>query len=100
MAHRLAPRAEADLDDIWWYIATESGSVEIARRHVATLTSRFLLLARHPRLGRARDGDLGAGRRSYPVDRYIIVYRIDGNDVEILRVVHGSRDLEALAYDE
>jgi plasmid stabilization system protein ParE len=34
------------------------------------------------------------------VDRYVIVYRLDGTDVLILRVVHGSRDLEAVSYDE
>ena len=30
MAHRLAPEAEADLHDIWYYVAQESGSIEIA----------------------------------------------------------------------
>jgi hypothetical protein len=29
MAHRLAPQAAADLDDIWYYVAIESGSVEL-----------------------------------------------------------------------
>jgi hypothetical protein len=29
MSHRLAPQAEADLDDIWFYVATESGRIEI-----------------------------------------------------------------------
>jgi hypothetical protein len=28
MAHRVAPRAEADLDDIWLYVAKESGSMD------------------------------------------------------------------------
>jgi hypothetical protein len=27
MAHRVALRAEADLDDIWYYVAKESGSI-------------------------------------------------------------------------
>ena len=30
MAHRLAPEVEGDLDAIWYYIAKESGSIEIA----------------------------------------------------------------------
>jgi len=30
MAHRVAPRADFDLDDIWFYVAKESGSIEIA----------------------------------------------------------------------
>jgi plasmid stabilization system protein ParE len=30
MAHRVAPRAEADLEDIWLYVAKESGSMGVA----------------------------------------------------------------------
>jgi ParE toxin of type II toxin-antitoxin system, parDE len=44
MAHRLAPHAERDLDDIWLYIAKESGSIEVANRLVDTVTERFLAL--------------------------------------------------------
>lgn len=96
MAHRLTIQAEGDLDRIWSYIVQESGNVEIARRQIASIADRFLLLSNHPEVGRARDADLGPGRRSYPVDRYVIVYRIVGADVLILRVAHGSRDIEAL----
>jgi hypothetical protein len=32
MAHRLAPGAEIELDEIWLWTAKESGSVEIADR--------------------------------------------------------------------
>jgi hypothetical protein len=28
MAHRLSPEAEAELNEIWWYIAQESGSAD------------------------------------------------------------------------
>jgi plasmid stabilization system protein ParE len=48
MAHRLAPEAEADLDDIWCYIAKESHSIEIADRVVDSITDRFFLLATYP----------------------------------------------------
>ena len=41
MSHRVAPRAETDLDDIWLYVAKESGSIEIANRLIDTLTNRF-----------------------------------------------------------
>jgi plasmid stabilization system protein ParE len=41
MAHRLAPQAEAELDEIWYYIARESHSVEIAGRAVDSITDRF-----------------------------------------------------------
>ena len=65
-------------------------------RHVDAIASRFLPLASHPRTGRARDGDLGPGTRSFPAGDHVIVYDIDGADVRILRMVHGSRDLGAL----
>ena len=48
MAHRVAPLAEADLDDIWFYVAKESGSVEMANRLIDTVTDRFLVLAGFP----------------------------------------------------
>ena len=99
MGHRLASRAAADLEDIWFYIAKESGSAEFANRLIDSITDRFLLLASYPYAGRARADDLGPGRRSFPVGEYVIVYRIRGEDVLILRVVHGHRDLEALFGD-
>jgi plasmid stabilization system protein ParE len=63
MTCRLAKRAETDLADIAYYIARESGSLEVARRVVESVTERFHLLAANPYLGRARDDDLGPGRR-------------------------------------
>ena len=39
MAHRVAPEAEAELDEIWRYIARESGSVETARAVVSAITA-------------------------------------------------------------
>jgi plasmid stabilization system protein ParE len=57
MAHRLSPQAETELDDIWYYIAKESGSIEIADRLIDSITERFFLLSRYPRIGRRRDHD-------------------------------------------
>jgi toxin ParE1/3/4 len=96
MAHRLAPAAEAELDDIWYYVVTESRSTEIADRVVDSLSDRFALLAAHPHLGRRRDEDLLPGLRSFPVGEYLIIYRVEGDDVLVLHVVRGSRDIEAL----
>ena len=31
MAHRVAPQDEIDLEDIWVYVSTESGSIETAK---------------------------------------------------------------------
>ena len=96
MAHRVAPQAEADLDDIWLYVAKESGSMDVATRRIDAITRRFFFLASFPYVGRARDEDFGAGSRSAAVGEYVIVYCVEGPDVLILRVVHGRRDLETL----
>ena len=96
MAHRLAPEAETDLDDIWYYTASESGSLDIADRLIDALTERFFLLALQPHIGRHRDHDLRPGLRRFPVSAYAILYRIDAADVLILRIIHGSRDIPAL----
>ena len=97
MAHRLAAEAEADLHELWYYVASDS-SIEVADRLVDSLTTRFLLLGTYPRAGRRRD-DLWPGIRVFPVGDYIVLYRVEGNDVLIVRVVRGSRDLEALLRD-
>jgi len=93
MAHRLAPQVEFELDDIWHYIATESGSEEIADRLIDSITDSFFLLANHPYVGRLR-GDLRPGLRSFPVGQYIIIYRIEEADALILHVMHSHRDIQ------
>jgi toxin ParE1/3/4 len=92
MPHRLAPRARADLDEIWHYIAVESGNEAAADRTVDLFADRFLLLSEWPRLGRARS-DLRRGLRTYPVGNYIIFYRVGRYGVVIQRVLHAHRDL-------
>ena len=96
-AFRISPEAEAELDDIWLYLARESGSIDIANRMVDTLTDRFWRLALNPYIGRTRSHDLRPGLRSLAVGNYVILYRIEqGDTVLILHVMHGRRDLEGL----
>jgi toxin ParE1/3/4 len=96
MGHLRTPQADSDLDEIWYYIAIKSRSVEIADRLIDSVTDRFFLLASHPNVGRPRDEDLRPGLRSFPVGEYVIIYRIQDEDVLILRVLRGSRNIEAL----
>jgi toxin ParE1/3/4 len=99
MTHQTSRKAEADLDDIWLYVANESGSFDLATRLIDSITDQFLLLSRHPYLGRARDNDFGVGSRSLAVGEYVIVYCVENDSISILRVVHGRRDLESLFDD-
>src|SRR5580692_12393716 len=96
MAHLVAPQAETDLDDIWFYVALNSGSMDIASRLVDSITDKFSLLAGFPQAGRSRDRDFGAGVRSFPAGEFVIAYAVQGPDVLILRVVHGKREFDPL----
>jgi toxin ParE1/3/4 len=99
VGHLRSPQADSDLDDIWYYIVTRSGSIDVADRLIDSITDRFFLLATYPNLGRCRDEDLRPGLRSFPVGEYVIIYRIEDQDVRILRVLRGSRNIEALFGD-
>jgi len=87
------PEAEADLDEIWLYIAQDDPNA--ADRFMDRIEERCHLLAENPRIGRSRPG-LASGLRSFPVGNYLIFYVPIENGIEIVRVVSGSRDIEAL----
>lgn len=89
--YRLSQQAEKDLEDIWVYLGQQD---EIgADRQVAQLLNRFPMLAQFPNMGRQRN-ELLTGLRSFPVKPYIIFYIILLERVEIVRILHQSRDIE------
>ena len=99
MAHRLSASARTALDDRY-YVTTQSGSETIADRLIDQLTQRFFMLAQHPCVGRARDEDLCPGLHTFPVGMSIIVYRVVDEEVWILFVTHGDRDIAALLPED
>lgn len=96
MNHQVSLPAAADLRDIWCYIAVERQSPEAADQFIDRLNDQLLLLSQFSHIGRRRD-DLRLGYRSFRVGQYIIFYRIlEAGEVEIMRVLHGKRDLTDL----
>jgi len=93
-AVRLSAEALADLDDIWFYIARDSvlNADRFIDRLVATMADT---LSAVPLAGRARE-ELGMGLRSLAFGEYLVFYRVRANNVEIVRVIHGRRDLGAV----
>jgi toxin ParE1/3/4 len=91
--YRLAEDAEADLVEVWWHIAKDN--VEAADKFIATLISKFALLATQPKMGRMRP-ELAPRLRSFPVGQHIILYRPLPDGVEIARVLHSHMDLERI----
>jgi toxin ParE1/3/4 len=88
----LRPRARADLLEIWAYIARDSE--ESVDAFVAAIDQKLQLLAVTPHIGRARD-ELEKGVRSFPLGRYVIFYRTASSALEIIRVLHAARDVDA-----
>jgi len=88
----LQPRAKADLSDIWQFIAEDSD--DQADAFIDLIDQKFQLLAQQSGLGRRRE-ELAEGLRSFPVGRYVIFYLPIPGGVQIVRVLHGARDIEA-----
>lgn len=59
---------------------------------LTAIDNKSRLLARSPELGRPRV-ELAPGLRSFPVAPYVIFYRITSRGIEIIRILHGSRDI-------
>jgi plasmid stabilization system protein ParE len=70
MALRVSAEAEAELDEIWLYVATESGDADTAQRLINSITDHFFILSKRPHMGRRRDHDLRPGLRSLSVGAY------------------------------
>jgi toxin ParE1/3/4 len=88
----LQPRAKADLSEIWEFIADDSD--DQADAFIDLIDQKFQLLAQQNGLGRRRD-ELAEGLRSFSVGRYVIFYLPIPGGVQIVRVLHGARDIEA-----
>lgn len=91
------PQALTDLDDIFDYIAEDSLDRAIA--FVRKLYGQLEKLATSPGMGRRRD-QLLSGLRSFPYGNYLIFYIPLDNGVDVVRVLNGARDIEALFQDD
>ena len=88
---RISDAAYSDLTDIWIYIS--EGSPEIADGVLNKIYEKCELVAQNPFIGRDR-AELHEGLRSFPIQRYLIFYKMDSGYVEIARVLSGYRDIE------
>lgn len=96
----IRPKADRDLDDQAYYYATEA-SPEVGHRFLLAAHDTFALLATQPNMGwhsRLKHPGLESLRvfRVSGFEKILILYLPLLDGVEILRVVHGSRNLQAL----
>lgn len=89
---RFSPEARADLQEIADFIARDTPSRALP--FVRELRARCLTLAAMPYSGQPRH-DLQPELRSRPAGAYVIFYRPAPGGIEVVRVLHGSRDIDA-----
>jgi len=90
----LSREADEDLIEIWGYLAREA-SEPVADRQLLEIDAACARLKAWPYSGRKRD-ELLAGMRSVPIHPYVLFYRIRGDALEIVRVLHGRRDIASI----
>lgn len=97
------PKADQDLTDQADYYAAEGG-FRLGVRFLNAATLTMSLLAKRPNVGwkcKLSDPVL-ASIRVFPVrgfEKILVFYRPTDKRVEVIRVLHGSQDLELLFTD-
>jgi toxin ParE1/3/4 len=90
---KVAADAKKDLQEIWERVAEYNP--EAASKLIKEITGKFALLRDHPLMGREQP-KLLVNLRSFVVKNYFIFYQPFEDSIEILRVLHGSRDIESI----
>ncbi len=88
-----SPEAESDLDEIWWYIAQDN--LVNADKFIDEIETTCRKIAQFTSMGKNRD-ELHPGLQSFPVSKYLIFYMPINGGIEIIRVLHGMMDIDAL----
>ena len=98
------PRARLDLLDQFVYFGEQAG-VELAERYFAAVDETCLQLLKHPRSGPLYDCRIARldGLRRVPVkgfENYLVFYLPNENGIDVIRVLHGARDIDSLFAEE
>jgi len=94
---RRSPQAETDLEMILIDLNQKYRSA--AERYAAAFDEKSQTLARFPEIGRLRP-EIAPNVRSTLVHPYVVFYRLEGEVVQIIRILHGKRDLRSIMQAE
>jgi toxin ParE1/3/4 len=92
----ISPEAIRDLEEILDYLAVYN--ISTGDRLLDEFANKCRYLTKFPLMGRSYSeirGDL----RALPLQNYLIFYRTVNSDIEIVRIIKGNRDLEAIFAD-
>ena len=83
--------AKEDLEEIKNYISKDDP--RSAEKVLESILKVFGLLKLTPEMGKQRP-DIGGNIYSIPTGKYVIFYMFRGSTISVLRVGHGSQDLD------
>lgn len=96
MGFQLTETATEDLAEIYSYIAEADGE-DRAEAILEKFFIAFELLAVTPSMGWLREQLTGDDCRWWVVEKFLVLYRSnESDDVWIMRVIHGARDIEQI----
>lgn len=92
------PRADAEIDELADYIASDS--LEAAMRFLDAVQQAFARIGEQPGIGSKRYAHLPLleGLQVWPVpgfEKHLVFYVERGQYIDVLRVLHGARDIPA-----
>ncbi len=93
-SYTLSREVERGLEELWEYIAADS--MDSADRVLKGLSDAFELLAQSPKIGHTRSDLTSSPILFWPEGDYLIVYRPKKNGIDVVAVVHGSRNVPHL----
>jgi toxin ParE1/3/4 len=91
---KLSLEASRDVQQIWAYIAADS--IKAARRVRLQILDACRRIAENPGIGHRREDLTNKSVCFWPVGSYLIIYNPARRPIEIVRVVHGARDVPSL----
>ena len=92
----LAPAAKLDILEIWNYYAVEVGDAVLADRMRDEIFAGIRAAARKPGIGHLRRDLADEPLRFWRVRKYLIIYRSEAKPIQVVRVLHGARDVQAV----
>lgn len=88
----LSKKSQEDIESIYEYGKYRFGK-DVAINYLIELQNCFENLSENPEIGKKRN-EIRKGLYSFPLVSHVIFYRILKTQIRIVRVLHGSRDIQ------
>ena len=87
----LSPLAQEDFENIWNYTA-ETWNPSQADKYFDKLMDGIYVIRKHSEIGRCIN-HVQTGYRSYVCESHLIIYRIIGENIDVIRILHQRMNL-------